>query len=215
MANISIFDIKEKSGKIYLIGRDEHRERKIITDTCTYSPFHGMFFVKKNCVDILDDFADIIEVNLTLTEKRSIFGDELMQVRYKIINFDRVKELRHLIEEYREVIFEGDLWGRTLYCLDTLPTKGYDYNGDWRIGYIDIETEVMGGMSDSNNPTDRVLCLTCYDNYTKEYHFFYFGDEVIESQGDIRVHRYTKEMDMLTGIMEWMSKKEFDVVTGA
>lgn len=211
---INIFDIKEKSGVMYLIGRDENNERVITEEKNRYSPFHGEFYIKEDSIDILDNFKNIIEFNLIDCDKKSLFGDKIKLVRYNILNFDRIGELRDLIEKYRYEIFEGDIWGRTLFCLDMLPNLNYGVDGKWRLAYIDIETEVSIGIPDANNPVDKVLCVTCYDNYEQKYHYFYWGGEKFTSPEDSILHQYTNEKEMIESYIEYMIEHQFDVVTG-
>jgi len=211
---INIFDIREKSGKIFLIGRDENNERVIVKDVNNFFPYHGEFYVKKDSVSILEGFSNIIQVNLFESKKKSIFGDEVMLVRYKIINWEMISELRNLIQQNKDIIFEGDLWNRTSYCLDNLQEKGYGLNGKWRVCFMDIETEANKGFPDSNNPLEKVLCSTFYDSYTEKYHFFYWGEERLSDRDDIIIHHYLTEREMLDEILKWLTRIGFDVVTG-
>lgn len=212
---INIFDIKEKSGDIFLIGRDDKDNSKVvISNKNDFHPHHGEFYIKKDSVDKLDDFENIIKTHMASTSKKSLFGDELVRVRYNIINWDRIKDLRELIQKHRDVIFEGDLWARTLYCLDSLPKLGYGLNGNWKICYLDIETTTSEGFPDSNNPLEQVLCSTFYDSYTKKYHFFYWGGEKLEDRDDIIMHQFETEEFMLEKIVRWLTKEQFDIMTG-
>ena len=212
---INIFDIKEKSGNIFLIGRDDEDNSKVvISNKNDFYPHHGEFYIKIDSVSKLDEFENIIKTHIVPTTKKSLFGDELMKVRYNIINWDRVRDLRELIQKHRDVIFEGDLWPRTLYCLDSLPKLGYGVNGNWKICYLDIETTTSKGFPDSNNPQEEVLCSTFYDSYTKKYHFFYWGGEKLEDRDDIIIHQFETEEFMLEKIVRWLTKEQFDIVTG-
>lgn len=210
---ISIFDVFSKKGKVFLVGRDEGR-RIILEDTNEYSPAHGMFYVKNSDIDVLEEFESIINVKYINTTKKSLFGDPLTLIHYVITDFDKIKELRELIEKHRESIFEGDLYDTTLYCLDRLPKLGYSLEGKWRVCYMDIETEVREGFPDANNPTEKVLCSTFYDNYTNTYHCFYWEGEELTSTENIVYHRFESEGSMLTEIVRWLAKMQFDVLTG-
>ena len=208
---INIFDIREKSGKIFLIGRDENNKRVIIKDENNYTPFHGEFYVKEDRVDELGDLEGIANIYTYPSIKKSIFGDKVMLVRYDIQDWLRVKELRTLIDSHKDIIFEGDLWGKTIYCLDKLPTKGYGLSGNWKVGYIDIETNYGLDIEKTN---EEVLCLTVYDTYTEKYHFFYWGGEVLQDREDTIIHYFQTEKEMLDEIVRWLIGMEFDVVTG-
>lgn len=209
-----IFNVYEKSGKIYLLGIDENKKRVIIEDENTFAPYHGEFYIRSDSESILEEFDDIIDYNISPSEKKSLFGESVLKIRYIIINFDRVSELREKIEMYRNVIYEGDLWGRMIYCLDKLPSKGYSLEGDWRKCVMDIETTSQFGFPDSNDPKEDVLCSTFYDSYTQKYHFFYWGGEKLSDRDDIIIHYSPTEKEMLDRILEWLIEMKFFVIMG-
>lgn len=212
--NIKILDVQSKRGSIYLIGRDIDKKRVILEKNNSFFPYYGDFYIKKGCETILDELSVLIEMNINFTSKKSLFGDELLYVKYNVKDYREVKLVREIVSQHRDVIFEGDLLPRTSYCLDELPKLGVSFDGDWHIGYIDIETETHGIIPDPNNPIDKVLCFTFYSSYDKLYYFFYWGDEVIDNKDGIVTFRFNDEEDMLKNGINFIKDCQIDIITG-
>ncbi len=105
----------------------------------------------------------------------------------------------HFNRKNHELTFEADIKYPTRYLIDKIPVPFEKTN--LKILYIDIETEMS---VDWENTPEAIRCLTFYDNYTKEYKQFIFGEN----------KKYETEEGMLFAVMEHLEQCDPDIITG-
>jgi len=211
---IHLTDIKELGDKIFLIGRDSVNQRVCIEKENPYSPYQSYFYIKKDNQERLNQFKNIMSYKVVDEIKKTLFGDEVVKVFYKL-NYNQFFDFKQLLEINSDVIFEGDVFLRNLYALDILnKKKDIDFDVEWHQGVVDIETTTSIGIPDANNPQDKILCMTLYDNYEQKYYFFYWGGESVEGKENILVYKYNDELDMLKGILNKLKELSFDLISG-
>lgn len=207
----NIGDVKELNGNIFLIGR-QNKNKVILKRKKLYYPYKNFFYIKKDKEKNLDMLQNL-ELHKQHTNKKSLFGDEIIQVFYKITSKEDYETISIFIKNNREDLFEADIFDRVLFCLDELPhMDDVNLDLDWRKVYIDIETKSLGPISNPNNPTDEVLCVTIFDSYDGKYHFFYVGDHEFISS-DVLVKCKT-ETQMLIETIKYLGSIEPDVIMG-
>jgi DNA polymerase I len=107
-----------------------------------------------------------------------------------------------------------------LSCSEVTPT---DVATPYRTCIIDIECISEDGTF-PRPERDKIICITCWDSYTKEYEVFYLAhdDETEMSlrQGwagdrdDVRIRVYTDETALLQGLVGYLDHYDPDILTG-
>ena len=80
-----------------------------------------------------------------------------------------------------------------------------------KLMYIDIETTCEDGFPDIENPTEKIIAITCMVNQTKTV--FCLGN-FTTSDSDTTVHQYDDESQLLYDFVNYFKAEQPDIITG-
>lgn len=84
-----------------------------------------------------------------------------------------------------------------------------------RVAFCDIEVDDSNGFPSEDVAEEEIICLTVYDNYTEEYHlFFYHPDTPIVEDERAHIHIFDNELSMLRSFVKWLMDTQPDVLAG-
>lgn len=182
----------------------------------------------------LEDYGQSIE-NSDMTTKveygyESIYGEDMVKV-YTRVPGD-VPRLRNNTNHH-----EADILFPNRFLIDTgiegavsIPAEHAtnepseiqlsdieptDNNIPSRVVFCDIEVDDSNGFPNEEIAEEEIVCLTTYDNYTEEYHLFFYHPElpIIESDRAI-VHVFDNELSMMRSFVQYLMDIEPDVLAG-
>ena len=180
---------------------------------CEDRDFYPYFYVKENMREYLQVMMEEYNTSeekvfreIKETHMKTIKGKKLIKVI--LTNPKYVVRIRNMFKE----TYESDVLYTNRWALDTKVSQEKE---DYRKCYIDIETESGNNaptkFPDYENALNKVLTVCIYDNYTEEYHHFYFNNGDIPKE--VKEHKYQCEKDMLQGVMNFIQERDFDIYT--
>lgn len=142
---------------------------------------------RQSYVRKIDNFKPHFFVEDSKGEYRSLFGKRLKKV---IVNkpSDVPKEREKYLKHY-----EADILYPNRYLIDRYDKIEKE---EIRICFVDIETESKKQFPNINNPVNKILTITCHDNFDNEYTTF---DE-------------EREERMLNKFMDYIQLKDPDML---
>tara|TARA_R110000764_G_scaffold124_2_gene727 strand:+ start:1 stop:2574 length:2574 start_codon:yes stop_codon:yes gene_type:complete len=145
-------------------------------------------------------------------EKTSIFGTKVKKrkfnngyERYKFINNSGVKRLfenappiqQFLLDMYWEENEKPEFTEQPIkYC------------------FIDIETYSVDSFPDVDDPTHVCNVITCWDNFSKEFHTFGIKPYTGEGRDDLNYHYCKSEREMFIAFLKYFEKQYPDILSG-
>ncbi|WOF15687.1 DNA polymerase [Methanoplanus sp. FWC-SCC4] len=205
---------------VHIFGREESGKAHQITVT----GFKPYFYALKEQAESMaaQEGAEVDTENVS----HSIRGEELLRIYTP--NPGKVREMR---ESYRH--FEADIPFATRFMIDNNLTGGVEapsempdfhdikpveVNAPARICLMDIECEDKNGFPEAS--TEKINCVTAWDSFDDEYITFFWpkdGNTDISlnpSYSNHNIRIYQGEYAMLSAIVEYISEKDPDVLSG-
>ena len=144
-------------------------------------------------------------------DKTTIFGTK---AKKKI--FNNVYERNKFIQDSGIKRVYENLPAVQQYLIDTFWTEnekpGFAKN-ELKVTFIDIETYSVDGFPDTDNPDHTVNVITCYDNFSKNFHTF--GLKPYEGTSKSIVYTHCKnERDLFIKFIEYIEQDYPDVLSG-
>ena len=144
-------------------------------------------------------------------DKTTIFGTK---AKKKI--FNNVYERNKFIQDSGIKRVYENLPAVQQYLIDTFWTEnekpGFAKN-ELKVTFIDIETYSVDGFPDTDNPDHTVNVITCYDNFSKNFHTF--GLKPYEGTNKSIVYTHCKnERDLFIKFIEYIEQDYPDVLSG-
>jgi DNA polymerase I len=212
---------------IYLFGRDD-RKRRVTVNVHGFQPY---FYVRvpPEDVELLDE--NPVFESVEPEPYYAIRGEPVVRVNLKSPYDSRTARLKYLH-------YEADIPYATRFLIDrqirtgiTIPSHDCiaeevvptDVDIPYRTCILDIECISEDGTF-PRPERDAIICVTCWDSYTKMYEVFYLahGDETeislrqgwTEGRDDIRIRVYPDEPALLQGLVGYIDQYDPDILTG-
>ena len=200
-----------KYGKpiVYLFGRNEKNEKKILTD----SNFEPYFYISKK-----EKIPNVPEIKKVESGYINLFGNEVIK-----ITTNSPSDVARLRDWFNET-WEDDILFNLRYVLDNIDTKLKEKNiswiggyNNWRKCYIDIETTIGDGFPNPKTSQNQITAITIYDSYEKKYSCFVWRDDLkkeIKEEENKKIYLFTNEREMLVTFCKIFSHLSPDIICG-
>ncbi len=135
----------------------------------------------------------------------SIAGEKAKKILCK--SPDEVPKLR---ENY-EKTFEADVVFVNRYLIDEveqIPKQPI------RKCYLDIETDSVNGFPDPEIADQKILSITCYDNFLKKYVSFMTGDNKNRNDSEWSIYYFKNEIELLKKFLSFVKSTNPDMILG-
>lgn len=135
---------------------------------------------------------------------KTIYGDDAVKV---FVN--KPSDIYTVREFYDSDSFEADVLFDLRYmidCVDNIETANY------KVLYIDIETDVLHGFPDKENPIEPITCVTIYNNFEKVFKTFVWRSD-LDNRVTNDIHYFSNEVDMLNSLIDCIRTVNADIIT--
>lgn len=170
--------------------------------------YENYFFVKKDLseerIENYNSLFSTTEWIVEETKMKSLFGDELIKIKYNDYNKALLQSL-----DPNECL-ETDI--KPSYRV--LLNEEVSYSKEPKILYLDIETDMSTDFKHTPVP---VISIACYDSVSKKFLILgYRSDKLYgeDVKGDTSYVNFSNEIDMLNYFYNYCRRKDFDVVAG-
>lgn len=128
-----------------------------------------------------------------------------------------ISDVQNYLERYKNVgnfeYYGFENWISN-YIIEKYPGKiEYDYSLI-NLAFFDIETEIISGFPDPQDPDEEILLVTFYNKgFYEIFSTEKYGKYQVK-RDDVRLHTFNSEKDMLNDVVDYFVKNNFDVISG-
>lgn len=198
---------------LYLFCRDDEN-KKIIK---TIKGFYPYFYIEvdKKIPFELNRYIYKIDDK----EYKNILDEKVVKIY--TYNQYNIKSMLKILEANDIKSFEDDVNFIHRFFIDekeSLEKNGFDFRGNWRKLYIDIETTMEHGGVDVKTAPEKITCVGSYDSYSNIYYCHVWHPDY-EKLKNIKVEgteifAYKNEEEMLKGWLDFYKKIDPDLLLG-
>ncbi|MAH51938.1 hypothetical protein CMI37_39335 [Candidatus Pacearchaeota archaeon] len=190
--------VKNNIPIIYLFRRENRK--KHVEKIENIKPY---FYIKAD--EEIKDKTNILKIEKG--EFIGLYGEKLKKIVAH--NPYDIYELRARFSQ----TYEADIPFALRYLIDNVDDNTTE---EYRIMYLDIETTTEGGFPYPQNPTQRITCVSFYDNYTQEIVTLVWRKDLkkekkVVKDGEVRY--FDNEYDMLKFFMQAVKVIDPDIMT--
>jgi len=225
-------DPETKKPILYLFGRDTNADAQVVQ----VSGFRPYFYIRNEHTDIDSLKEDPLIADIDPEVFYDLHGNELYKVYVEspyLMRFVRQKFIH----------YEADVPFTDRFVVDYKISGGIKATSEFvtvnevepvnivtpiRTCYIDIECNDANGFP--KPARDEINCITCYDNFIKDYTVFYlihaehplhelntediYYKNLDQYKNNITVKSYFSETLLLEDLVKYVNERNFDIFTG-
>ena len=186
---------------LFIRNEDGTKEVKTITD------FRPYIYINPEDIDAINENEYLSQKIHEISDKfyKTIFGKDVAKVTLKTPSDTYyIRQVLGLSQTY-----EADILFSLRYCIDEI---GEVESTKYKILYFDIETDTEHGFSTKEDPTEPIISISAYDNYSEKIvTFVWRADQEGRKEGDI--YYYDNEEEMLQGFLYYWKHQDVDIIT--